>query len=62
MSHFISAGGGCLGSDGWPSLSVHQHPLLFPMVQGVGPPPAAAKRGFLFSSSGLTPTPSFLYL
>lgn len=64
------AGPGCHISSPWMvgplglgqvAESVHRRPLTFLLVKGVGPTPAAAKWGFLFSCSGLVPTP-FLFI
>lgn len=51
MSLFISA-------DGGPSGLGQEAESVSDLPGGEG----AAKWGFLFSSSGLTPTPSFLYI
>lgn len=61
MSHFISGWWVAWALATWMSLFVYRDPLTFLMVQGVVPPPAAAKWGFLFSSSALIPTP-FLFI
>lgn len=59
MSHLIAVDRGCLGL-GQVAVCLCTS-VTFLMVQGWGPPPAVAKWGFLFSSSGLPPPPSFLY-